>query len=288
MSVRAKQLDDLKVCQAVLMANCLAPTCYNFMVSVTYFQTAVLNRCFIVRSPVALPGCHYRENRMRKLQSSIVLMMMLIAIILAVGVFLAINAVRNRSSSTDEVSNLAANNFLVTVGVETVALQVDPNLRPTIIDNPAPVVVEESPRVDQPVEQTADTATPVPTLPPAIVEQPTAVPVAPVTVEKIIYQPYTVQQGDTLYSLSQAFATSIALMADKGISQTSLVPGTTINIPVGNPEFCTGRGRPYAVGEGDTAFNIGQRFNTTPQNLQAINGLDANFTVKIADIICVP
>ncbi|MBK8904081.1 MAG: LysM peptidoglycan-binding domain-containing protein [Anaerolineaceae bacterium] len=225
---------------------------------------------------------------MQKLRSSIILMMMLIAIILAVGVFLAINAVQNRSNNPETVPDLTASNFLVTVSGETVALQVDPNLRPTVIDNPAPVVVEESPRVEEPVDQQVSTATPEPTLPPAIVEQATAVPAAPATVEKIIYQPYTVQQGDTLYSLSQAFATSIALMADKGISQASLVPGTTINIPVGNPEYCAGRGRPYAVGEGDTAFNIGQRFNTTPQNLQALNGLDANYTIKIADIICVP
>ena len=221
---------------------------------------------------------------MQKLRFPIVFTMMLIAIILAIGVFLAINAIQNRSSS-EGTPELTANNFLVTVGSETVSLQVDPNTRPTIIDTS---VIEESPRVDQPVDQQVSTATPEPTLPPAIVEQATAVPAAPTTVEKIIYQPYTVQQGDTLYSLSQAFVTSIALMADKGISQTNLVPGATINIPVGNPQYCAGRGRPYAVGEGDTAYNLGQRFNTSAQNLQALNGLDANYTIKIADIICVP
>ncbi len=221
---------------------------------------------------------------MQKLRFPIVFTMMLIAIILAIGVFLAINAIQNRSSS-EGPPELTANNFLVTVGSETVSLQVDPNTRPTIIDTS---VIEESPRVDQPVDQQVSTATPEPTLPPAVVEQATAVPAAPTTTEKIIYQPYTVQQGDTLYSLSQAFVTSIALMADKGISQTNLVPGTTINIPVGNPQYCAGRGRPYAVGEGDTAYNLGQRFNTSAQNLQALNGLDANYTIKIADIICVP
>jgi LysM repeat protein len=221
---------------------------------------------------------------MQKLRSSIVLMMMLIAIILAVGVFLAINAIQNRSAG-DGTAELGASSFPVTVGVETVNLQVDPNARPIIVEN---TVIEQSPPADQPVDQQVSTATPEPTLPPAIVESATAVPPAATTTEKIIYQPYTVQQGDTLYSLSQAFVTSIALMADKGISQTNLVPGTTINIPVGNPDYCAGRGRPYAVGEGDTAYNIGQRYNTTAQNLQALNGLDANYTIKIADIICVP
>ena len=116
----------------------------------------------------------------------------------------------------------------------------------------------------------------------------TAVPPAAPAVEKIIFQNYQVQQGDTLYSISQRIDTSIALMADKGISQANLVPGQTISLPIGNPDYCAGRGRPYAVGEGDTAFNISQRFNTSPENLQAINGLDANYTIRIADIICVP
>ncbi|MCA9953309.1 MAG: LysM peptidoglycan-binding domain-containing protein [Ardenticatenaceae bacterium] len=219
-----------------------------------------------------------------KLRSSIVLMMILIAIILAIGVFLAMNAVRSRSSNDVVTPELTASNFFVTVGSETVALPVDPNLRPTIIDLP---VVEESPRVDEPVNEQVVTATPEPTAVPVVVEQATAVP-ATSTANKIIFQPYTVQQGDTLYSLSQAFVTSIALMAENGISQTSLVPGTTINIPVGNPEYCSGRGRPYAVGEGDTAYNISQRYNTTPQTIQSLNGLDANYTINIADIICVP
>ena len=219
-----------------------------------------------------------------KLRSSIVLMMILIAIILAIGVFLAMNAVRSRSSNDVVTPELTASNFFVTVGSETVALPVDPNLRPTIIDLP---VVEESPRADEPVNEQVVTATPEPTAVPVVVEQATAVP-ATSTANKIIFQPYTVQQGDTLYSLSQAFVTSIALMAENGISQTSLVPGTTINIPVGNPEYCSGRGRPYAVGEGDTAYNISQRYNTTPQTIQSLNGLDANYTINIADIICVP
>ena len=219
-----------------------------------------------------------------KLRSSIVLMMILIAIILAIGVFLAMNAVRSRSSNDVVTPELTTSNFFVTVGSETVALPVDPNLRPTIIDLP---LVEESPRVDEPVNEQVVTATPEPTAVPVVVEQATAVP-ATSTANKIIFQPYTVQQGDTLYSLSQAFVTSIALMAENGISQTSLVPGTTINIPVGNPEYCSGRGRPYAVGEGDTAYNISQRYNTTPQTIQSLNGLDANYTINIADIICVP
>jgi LysM repeat protein len=217
---------------------------------------------------------------MSNIRSSGVLLMIAIAIIMAAGVFLAMNVVQNRDEATITVP--ADSSFVVNVGGQPIALQVDPNARPNIVDTP----VDNSPRPeDVPNQQvTTATATPEPTA-----VSPTAVPATAVpAAEKIIFQNYTVQQGDTLYSLSQSFATSIALMAENGISQTSLVPGQTIAIPVGNPAFCNGRGRPYAVGEGDTAFNISQRYNTTPENLQALNQLDGNYTVKIADIICVP
>jgi LysM repeat protein len=220
---------------------------------------------------------------MQKLRSSIVLMMIAIAIILAAGVFLAINVIQNRNRAAEP--QVPANNFLVTVGTEQIALQVDPNLRPTIIDTQ---VIDNTPRTeDAPDQQVQEaTATPEPTAVPAGNQPATAVPVP--AVAKIIFIDYTVQQGDTLYSISDRLDTSIALMAEHGISHTSLTPGQVIRLPIGNPEFCAGRGRPYAIGEGDTAYNISQRFNTTPQTLQAINGLDANYTIRTADIICIP
>lgn len=213
---------------------------------------------------------------------TIALLMIAIAIIMAVGVFLAMSVVRSRNNQTE--AETAANNFLITVGAEQITLQVDPNLRPNIVDAP---IIDDTPRVDAPPDQQVIEPTTVPeatAVPP--IDQPAVVPAS--TSDKIIYIDYFVQQGDTLYSISNRPDTSIALMAEKGISHTSLVPGQTIRLPIGNPDYCAGRGRPYAVGEGDTVFNLGQRFNTTPANLQAINGLDANFTIRTADIICIP
>jgi LysM repeat protein len=220
----------------------------------------------------------------KRIHPSIVLLMVAIAVILAAVVFLAINVIQNRNREAE--TDLAASNFLVTVGAEQVLLQVDPHSRPIIVEAP---VTDDTPRTeDAPDQQVQEaTATPEPTAVPVDTQVATAVPAAP-TIAKIIFLDYLVQQGDTLYSISQRIDTSIALMADNGIAQDHLVPGQTIRLPIGNPEFCTGRGRPYAVGEGDTAYNLSKRFNTTPQNLQSINQLDGNFTVKIADIICVP
>ena len=211
------------------------------------------------------------------------LLMMAIAVILAAGVFLAINVVRNRNNAEE----IPQGNFLITVGAEQVSLLVDPNTRPQIIDDR---VSEDTPRPEgapdeQVVIETANTpeATAVPTdVPPATAVPATAVP-------KIIRVEYVVQAGDTLYSIAaNRIDTNIALMAEYDIAQGNIVPGQTILLPVGNPAFCTGKGRPYAVKEGDTAFSISQRFNTTATNLQSLNGLDASYTVKVADIICVP
>ena len=210
------------------------------------------------------------------------LLMIAIAIILATGVFLAINVVQNRNREAET----AVNNFPVSVGGQEISLQVDPSQRPQIVDTQVTVDTPREPDLEV-VETTATPeSAPEATAVPLTEPQATAVPTA--VIEKIIYEDYTVQPGDTLYSISQRMDTSIALMADKGISQTSLTPGQVIKLPIGNPAYCVDKGRPYAVGEGDTAFNIGQRLNTTATNLQSINGLDANYTVKVADIICVP
>jgi LysM repeat protein len=218
-------------------------------------------------------------QRERKSKPTMVLMMIAIAIILATAVFLAISVVNGRNDEPQlDTSN---NQFVVTVGAEQIALQVDPNQRLTIVDPPT-AEPDNSSQVDQQVVEV--TATVEATAVPNTTVPPTAVP----NIAKIIFIDYPVQQGDTLYSVSRRIDTSIALMADKGLSQTSLVPGQTIKLPIGNKEFCAGRGLSYAVGEGDTAFNISQRFNTTPENLRTINNLDEQYTIKVADIICVP
>jgi len=219
---------------------------------------------------------------MQKLRSSIVLTMIVIAIILAVGVFLAINVVQKRNNSEPEA---AVNNFLVTVGAEQITLQVDPNQRLTIVETPA-TQTDESPQVETPAAQQVVEVTAVPAAT-AVPNTPVPAAVVPI-VDKLIFIDYLVQPGDTLYSISQRIDTSIALMADKGSSQANLNPGQTIRLPLGNPAYCANRGRPYAIGEGDTAFNISQRLNTTPDNLHTINNLDENYTIKVADIICVP
>lgn len=218
-----------------------------------------------------------------KPQSAVILLLIIMAIILAIGTFLAFSYLRRRPELPEGVRTQ------IVEGVE-VTLQDDPARAVFIVDPalpqpaPAPEVIVEPP-ADQPVVveqeppvQSVVEPTPIPTvaLPP-----PTPVP------DSVIFIDYTVQPGDTLYSISRRIDTSIALMARYNISQANLVPGTVIRLPIGNPAYCPGR-RPYAVGEGDTVFTLSRRFNTTPAELKAINNLNDDYIIYIATIICVP
>jgi len=239
---------------------------------------------------------------MTKSRSSVMLFIIIMAILLAIVVFLAISILLNRSGdeagleTAPEGQAVPAAN-MVTVANELITLQVDPNLRVQIVDvvNEAPPVVEQpadnQPPVEEPIVEGVDQPTPIPPTP--VTEgQPAPTAPQPVVIqpaaEKIIFTPYTVQANDTLYSIGQRIDTTIALMAEYGIAADNLSPGTVIELPIGNPAYCANNGRPYAVREGDTAYSIAVRFNTSAEQLQMMNNLDANFTVRVSDIICVP
>lgn len=208
------------------------------------------------------------------------------AILLALLAFLAITEIQNRSAETAEVP-VAEGVETVIIGDQLITLQRDPALAVRLVPPEAQLVEPAQPEAQPTAETAPAEQQPEPTAVPAPTETPVTAQVEN-RPEAVIFINHTVQQSDTLYSLTRQYATSIALMAIHGISQDDLVPGQTIPLPVGNPEYCGAGNRPYAVGEGDTAFNISQRFNITKEDLRAINNLDEAFTVRIAEILCVP
>ncbi len=228
---------------------------------------------------------------MPKIQSSIVLFVVFMALVLAFGGYAAVAYLLVRPKAPLGMVTQWVNDA-------EVLLTFDPNntvrllgpLSPAdqgIMGGEAAIVMQE-PQPEMPVEA-------VPEETPVVMDEqppPTATAVGPPPTptrspEKVRFVAYTVQPGDNLYLMTQRFYTSIALMALHNISAASFQPGQVINLPVGNEAYCPGY-RPYAVGEGDTAYSIARRFGTTAQELQAINNLDANFTVWVADVICVP
>ena len=118
---------------------------------------------------------------------------------------------------------------------------------------------------------------------------PTAVPPTP-TPDKIIFTSYTVQNGDTLYSVAAHFGwtSTISLMAKYNIAADNIVPGNILTpFPVANPAYCPGR-RPYVVEESESAYTISQTVGTTIEVLKEMNNLNDNYTVYVTDVICVP
>jgi LysM repeat protein len=219
---------------------------------------------------------------MRRSQPIVILILITMAIILAAGSFLAMTYIQGRPDTPQGTAVTTIEGFDVTVNgdpakaVRVLNLEVAPgDVQPQ--EPPS----EPSAELDQAQQEPALTPTealPEPT------QQPTATP-AP---EPIIFEQYLVQESETLYSIARRLDTAIALMARYGIAQDDLVPGNVISLPVGNPAFCPGALQPYAVGEGDTAFSVGRRFNITADDLRQLNGLDENYTIYGASIICVP
>lgn len=147
--------------------------------------------------------------------------------------------------------------------------------------------VQEQPTVDPNLQiQPAPTTiiVPSPTFPPPQVTAQVAV---PANVDKVIFKDYQVVQGDSLYSIADAQNSSIELMSKHGVDANDLVPGSIIRLPYANPAYCPGY-RAYVVRDRDTAYRIAAWAGTTVTILAQLNRLDANYTVYVTDVICIP
>lgn len=151
------------------------------------------------------------------------------------------------------------------------------------------VTLSEAP---PPLEPTAIVVEPQPTETLEVIVVPELQPTAPPPAagaggDAVIFIDYVVQPGDTLYSIADKQTTSIELMAVHSISAEDMTPGTTLRLPVGNPSYCSGA-TTYVVRPGDTVFNIAKRYNTTTHAIQSANGLNANFRIDVAQVLCIP
>jgi LysM repeat protein len=217
------------------------------------------------------------------------IIILIVASLLAVGIFLAVPYLRGRPE-------FPAGTYRVFIEGNEIIVSMDPDQEVFLV--PIGGVGELPGTGGQVVVSTATpqvvstlivaTATPqiIPSAAPATAVPPIAV--LPTRPSCITFTNHTVAAGETLYSISNKYVTTIALMARYGISSTSLVPGAVLRVPIGDPSCCPAGWKPYAVDEGETWSSIARACGTTVEALQQGNGVGAGATLYMASIICVP
>jgi LysM repeat protein len=128
----------------------------------------------------------------------------------------------------------------------------------------------------QATEPAASNTTPVPT-------SPATVPTAPAGG----FTHYTVQPGDTLYSIATRHGTTVdAVIAANGLPDATIRVGQVLLIPVGDAG--TTGGKTYVVQPGDTLYSIATRHGTTVQHMAELNGIAPPYTITVGQTLIVP
>ena len=235
------------------------------------------------------------------MNNKVVLFIIVATAIIAIAGFILISFLLGPKDASTPAGPVAGDGWQQdtrNVDGQSVIVRYDPNKTVSILPPPVETVPPEAlPPTETPIvppEATppAGETTPVPVTPPIAI-LPTSQPIAPTPApDKYIFVQYTVGPNDTLFSVSQYHInrgqpTSVALMARFGIDATDLVAGASPSIPVANPAYCPGL-RTHIVLESENAFRIAQRYGITVDYLRQLNNLDANYTVYVTDVLCVP
>lgn len=96
---------------------------------------------------------------------------------------------------------------------------------------------------------------------------------------------YTVQSGDSLWSISKKFGITVdELKQANNLTSNLLSIGQNLYIPSKETDVTTGE---YVVKSGDTLYAIAQKYGTTVDNLKSINDLTTD-SLAIGQILKVP
>jgi LysM repeat protein len=142
------------------------------------------------------------------------------------------------------------------------------------------------------VEPTAAAPTEVPPtqVPPTEVP-PTTAPV-PTTAPSTGSTTYTVQRGDTLYSIARRYGTTVeAIAAANGIANPSRIStGQTLKIPggTGSPAPLPTGGTTYVVQRGDNLFRIALRYGISYVYLAQYNGIADPSRIYVGQVLKIP
>jgi LysM repeat protein len=154
----------------------------------------------------------------------------------------------------------------------------DATAEPTAVPDVAPT---EPP----PTEAPSPTDVPATEVPPTSAPAPTAAPSSGTTT-------YTVQRGDTLYSIARRYGSTVeAIAAANSIANPSLIRvGQTLTIPGGTgvPVPVPSGGTTYVVQRGDNLFRIALRYGISYVYLAQYNGIADPSRIYVGQVIKIP
>lgn len=114
---------------------------------------------------------------------------------------------------------------------------------------------------------------------------------------------YTVQKGDTYYSISKKYNITLQELYDANgieagavlkIGQVLKIPGKASSEKASTTSTSktsstsTVKTKEYQVVSGDTLYSISKKFGTTVDNLRSLNGLDEKSVLKVGQVLKVP
>jgi LysM repeat protein len=204
----------------------------------------------------------------------VLITVIILAIVLAFGVFLTVMYLQDRPEDNSYVVNVDGQDIVVNPDPNKVVIIVSQEPPPTPVieqpvSSPTPIVVTNTPEAPLVATPLPITLTPVP------------------QTSMYIFINHTVTGTDTLYSIANSYNTSIPLMARFGISSVDIVVGNTISIPVANPDYCPGM-KACVVIEGDTPFGLASSAGISLEEFGRINNLDANYSIYETQVVCLP
>ncbi|MBM4429570.1 MAG: LysM peptidoglycan-binding domain-containing protein [Chloroflexi bacterium] len=100
---------------------------------------------------------------------------------------------------------------------------------------------------------------------------------------------YTVQWGDTLFSLAQRFNTTVdAIVRLNGLSDSNQIRAGQVLRVSGTPAPSPGPSSEYIVQAGDTMYSIARRYNTTVEAIARLNGLVNPWYIRVGQRLAIP